>query len=99
MAQSARLFRTLATEGMMPAEIALRMNNELAEGNDNNMFVTMFIGLLHLDTGRLDFCNCGHNPPLFDGKFLEMEHINRMIGFWGATPSTVNPSTTSVATN
>ena len=86
MAQSARLFRTLATEGMMPAEIALRMNNELAEGNDNNMFVTMFIGLLHLDTGRLDFCNCGHNPPLFDGKFLEMEHINRMIGFWGGNP-------------
>ena len=86
MAQSSRLFRTLATEGMMPADIAFRMNNELAEGNDNNMFVTMFIGLLHLDTGRLDFCNCGHNPPLFDGKFLEMEHINRMIGFWGGNP-------------
>ena len=86
MAQSARLFRTLATEGMMPADIAFRMNNELAEGNDSNMFVTMFIGLLHLDTGRLDFCNCGHNPPLFDGKFLEMEHINRMIGFWGGDP-------------
>ena len=86
MAQSSRLFRTLATEGMMPADIAFRMNNELAEGNDNNMFVTMFIGLLHLDTGRFDFCNCGHNPPLFDGKFLEMEHINRMIGFWGGNP-------------
>ena len=86
MAQSSRLFRTLATEGMMPADIAFRMNNELAEGNDNNMFVTMFIGLLHLDTGRLDFCNCGHNPPLFDGKLLEMEHINRMIGFWGGNP-------------
>ena len=86
MAQSSRLFRTLATEGMMPADIAFRMNNELAEGNDNNMFVTMFIGLLHLDTGRLDFCNCGHNPPLFDGKLLEMEHINMMIGFWGGNP-------------
>lgn len=80
MAQSARLFRTLATEGMMPADIAFRMNNELSEGNDSFMFVTMFIGLLHLDTGRLDYCNCGHNAPFVDGQFLEMQHVNHIIG-------------------
>jgi serine phosphatase RsbU (regulator of sigma subunit) len=28
------------------------------------MFVTMFIGAIDLQTGRLDFCNCGHNPPV-----------------------------------
>ena len=28
------------------------------------MFVTLFIGCLDLKTGRLDFCNCGHNPPV-----------------------------------
>ena len=86
MAQSSRLFRTLATEGMMPADIATRMNDELAEGNDSNMFVTMFIGLLHLDTGRLDFCNCGHNPPILDADFLMMKHVNQMIGFAGGVP-------------
>ena len=80
MAQSARLFRTLATEGMMPADIAFRMNNELSEGNDSFMFVTMFIGLLHLDTGCLDYCNCGHNAPFVDGQFLEMQHVNQIIG-------------------
>ena len=80
MAQSARLFRTLATEGMMPADIAFRMNNELSEGNDSFMFVTMFIGQLHLDTGRLDYCNCGHNAPFVDGQFLEMQHVNQIIG-------------------
>lgn len=85
MAQVARLFRTLATEGMMPADIATRMNNELSDGNNSNMFVTMFIGLLHLDTGRLDFCNCGHNPPVLDGQFLEMQDVNQIIGFWGDT--------------
>jgi hypothetical protein len=66
-----------------PADIATRMNDELAEGNDRNMFVTMFIGLLHLDTGRLDFCNCGHNPPILDADFLLMKHVNQMIGFMG----------------
>lgn len=82
MAQAARLFRTLATEGMLPADIAIRMNNELAEGNNSNMFVTMFIGLLHLDTGSLDYCNCGHNPPMLDGQFMKMKYVNQMIGFW-----------------
>ena len=86
MAQSARLFRTLATEGMMPANIAYRMNNELAENNDRGMFVTMFIGLLHLDTGSLDFCNCGHNPPVVDGQFLEMQFDNQPLGLWEDDP-------------
>jgi serine phosphatase RsbU (regulator of sigma subunit) len=86
MAQSARLFRTLATEGMMPADIADRMNNELAENNDKGMFVTMFIGLLHLGTGRLDFCNCGHNPPIIDGQFLPVQYDNQPIGLWEDDP-------------
>ena len=83
MAQGARLFRTFASEGMAPADIAVRMNDELSEGNDNIMFVTMFIGLIHLDTGRLDYCNCGHNAPVMDGKFLRMAHINQPIGIIG----------------
>ena len=86
MAQSARLFRTLATEGMMPADIAVRMNNELTEGNDKGMFVTMFMGLLHLDTGRLDYCNCGHNAPIIDGQFLKMEYDNQPLGLWEDDP-------------
>ena len=86
MSQSARLFRTLATEGMTPVDIAVRMNNELAENNERGMFVTMFIGLLHLDTGRLDYCNCGHNPPVLDGQFMTFEHDNAPLGLWEDDP-------------
>ena len=82
MAQSARLFQTFAKEGISPAEIACRMNNELTENNEQGMFVTMFIGLVDLSTGRLDFCNCGHNPPVIDGALLEMRHSNAPIGLW-----------------
>ena len=67
MAQATRLFRTLASQKMMPAEIATRMNAELAEDNEQGMFVTMFIGLVNVVTGQLDFCNCGHNPPVLMG--------------------------------
>ena len=80
MAQTARLFRTFAMEGMGPSDIAVRMNNELSEGNDNNMFVTMFIGLLHLDTGSLDFCNCGHNPPILNDAFIQTKYPNQPLG-------------------
>ena len=86
MSQSARLFRTLAAEGLSPADIAFRMNKGLAENNKSMMFVTMFIGRLHLDTGRLDFCNCGHNPPVLDGRFMEMKYENHPLGFWGDDP-------------
>ena len=78
MAQTAKLFHTLATQHLMPADIASKMNDELTVGNEQGMFVTMFIAMLNLSTGHLDFCNCGHNPPVLGGgghqdAFLEME--------------------------
>ena len=85
MAQATRLFRILAAQHMQPAEIVRRMNTVLTENNEQGMFVTMFVGLVNLDTGRLDFCNAGHNPPILgiDGqdKFMEME-TNAPIGLW-----------------
>ena len=81
MAQATRLFRALAKLHAKPEKIATYMNNELSEDNDSGMFVTMFIGMLHIDTGQLLFCNCGHNPPaigtyhssLITYHFLQMQ--------------------------
>ena len=86
MAQATRLFRTLAGEGFSPVDIANRMNSGLCEGNDTMMFVTMFIGVAHLDTGKLDFCNCGHNPPTLDGQFVKVKYKNRPLGLWEGDP-------------
>ena len=78
MAQATRLFRTLAAQQMMPAEICTRMNDALSgDDNESGMFVTFFLGLLNLTTGHLDFCNAGHNPPIIGGgdhhgDFLDM---------------------------
>lgn len=86
MAQATRLFRTLAAEGMMPAEIITHINNALSgEDNERSMFVTMFLGLIDLTTGHLNFCNAGHNPPILIGndttEFIEMIP-NVPIGLW-----------------
>ena len=86
MAQATRLFLALAKQQMKPAEMATRLNDELASDNEQGMFVTMFIGLVDLSTGHLDFCNAGHNPPVLGGddnhgSFIQMEP-NAPIGLW-----------------
>ena len=85
MAQVVRLFRTLATQHLMPAEIATYLNNALTENNEQGMFITMFIGLINLKTGKLTYCNAGHNPPVLGNVehdcFMNMES-NAPIGLW-----------------
>ena len=87
MAQATRLFRTLAVQQMMPAEICSRMNDALSgDDNESGMFVTFFLGLIDLKTGHLDFCNAGHNPPVIGGgenhgDFLDVQ-ANAPIGLW-----------------
>jgi sigma-B regulation protein RsbU (phosphoserine phosphatase) len=43
------------------------MNKTIADMNKNNMFVTLFVGVLDLPTGRLRYCNAGHDAPLLVG--------------------------------
>jgi serine phosphatase RsbU (regulator of sigma subunit) len=86
MAVAISLFRVASKQQLPPAEIATRLNSVLAEHNENSMFVTMFIGIADLHTGRLEFCNAGHNPPVVkdaDGHahFLQMKP-NAPLGFW-----------------
>ena len=85
MAQVIRLFRAMAKRGYTPAKIATELNAELAEHNEDGMFITMFIGQVHLPTGQLHYCNAGHNPPVLgygsESHFLTMES-NAPIGLW-----------------
>ena len=81
MTQAIRLFRAMAKQQRKPSDIATRLNNELTENNDNGMFVTMFIGEADLTTGHLYYCNAGHNPPLLDGEFIDVQP-NAPIGLW-----------------
>ena len=40
-----------------------QLNNALEAGNDNCMFVTLFLGVLDLDNLQLRFASAGHTPP------------------------------------
>ena len=39
-------------------------NNRLCGNNEAGMFVTVWLGIYEIDTGKLSFVNAGHNPPL-----------------------------------
>ncbi len=44
-------------------DIVSRINNELSERNSNQYFVTLFVGILDIRSGVLDYCNAAHNYP------------------------------------
>ena len=64
MAVTRSLFRSVSAHDEIPGRIAGFMNESMAEMNDSSMFVTLFLGILDLSTGRLRYCNAGHNAPL-----------------------------------
>ncbi len=63
MMRSKTAIRSVAEEGKSPAEIFYQVNNTLCEGNDAEMFVTAWIGILDLETGLMRCANAGHEYP------------------------------------
>ncbi|TYQ13276.1 UNVERIFIED_CONTAM: sigma-B regulation protein RsbU (phosphoserine phosphatase) [Acetivibrio alkalicellulosi] len=72
MVISKTLLKNQALLGLPPEEILTTVNNMLCEDNDECMFVTAFLAVLEVDTGKMTYSNAGHNPPLLykeDGGF------------------------------
>lgn len=63
MAVCRTLFKAIALSGEEPAACLQRVNELLLDENDSGMFVTLFYGLLDIQSGALEFSNAGHNPP------------------------------------
>ena len=63
MMRSKTAIRSVAEEGKSPAEIFYQVNNTLCEGNDAEMFVTVWIGIVDLETGLMRCANAGHEYP------------------------------------
>ncbi len=62
-------------------------NSNLCKNNDSDMFVTVFVGILHYKTGHFEYVNAGHNPPLIIKKD-EVEWLKGRSGlFMAAYPS------------
>lgn len=59
-----------------PAKVLAHVNNELVEGNESCMFVTLFCAVLDCATGELQYANAGHNPPAVRRRDGRVEWIS-----------------------
>ena len=64
MAGTHGCFHAVSTHQHNPARIMQAINETMCERNENNMFVTLFIGVLDLPTGHFCYCNAGHDAPV-----------------------------------
>jgi serine phosphatase RsbU (regulator of sigma subunit)/anti-sigma regulatory factor (Ser/Thr protein kinase) len=63
MAVAKTFVKLTAGDEFSPARILSYVNQELSRGNTSAMFVTLFLGILDIKTGKLIYSNGGHNPP------------------------------------
>jgi len=72
-----------------PASILAQANGALCENNPSRMFVTMFLAILHTETGNLSYCNAGHNAAYIRSA----ETVPRMLDARPSAPLGVRPGT------
>ena len=63
MAVSKTLVKMEASKGLPAAEVLNRVNRQLSRDNPSLMFVTIFLGILNVRTGEVEYSSGGHDPP------------------------------------
>lgn len=66
------LLKNAAQTGLSPKAVLEKVNDQLCENNEAEMFVTVWLGVYEISTGRLTAANAGHEYPALrraDGTF------------------------------
>jgi serine phosphatase RsbU (regulator of sigma subunit) len=84
MAITQTVMRLVVRSGQdLQAEIGAA-NNLLVANNSEDMFTTLFCGVLDVPSGTMSYCNCGHNPPLVirrgEGTFESLRNCGPPLG-------------------
>ena len=81
MMTSKTIIKSLAESGMSVEQVFTYANEKLCQGNDAGMFVTAWMGILNVKTGKVLFANAGHNPPLVKHADGTYEYLKSRAGF------------------
>ena len=81
MAITKILLKREAMQKVSPDEILARVNSVIVPDNDACMFVTLFCAVLDTKTGRIEYANGGHNPPLLTRQGRGFEYMDVSCGF------------------
>lgn len=63
-----------------PGQILAKTNATLCENNDRMMFVTVWLGIVHLPSGKLTYANAGHNYPFLQTANQYPLQLNQRSG-------------------
>lgn len=75
------LLKNCAQTGLSPKDILEKVNNQLCENNEAELFVTVWLGILELSTGKLIYANAGHECPVLKRENGDYELIKVKHGF------------------
>ena len=75
------LIKNHAQNQESPGAVFTQTNGQLCEGNDAGLFVTAWMGILEISTGKFTYVNAGHNPPLLKRAGGQFEWLKSRPGF------------------
>ena len=78
---SKTLIKSAAQNGLSPKAVLEKVNNQLCENNDAEMFVTVWLGILEMSTGKLKCANAGHEYPAIMREGGQYELFKDRHGF------------------
>ena len=81
MMASKIILQSVAMMGLSPAGILQRTNEAICSNNEAQMFVTVWLGILELSTGKLTAANAGHEFPAIRKPNGEFELFKDKHGF------------------
>ncbi len=80
MAMTKTLIQSWAHDEHSTATILTHVNEALSQDNKTCMFVTLFVGILEVDSGEVTYTNAGHNPPALRRANGAVERIDELHG-------------------
>ena len=78
---SKTLLKSAAQSGLSPKAVLEKVNDQLCENNDAEMFVTVWLGILEISTGKMKCANAGHEYPAVMRKGGDFELFKDKHGF------------------
>lgn len=75
------IIKGYAESGKSVDEVFTIANEKLCESNEAGMFVTAWFGVLDFLTGKVEFVNAGHNPPLVRHKDSTFDYLKSKPSF------------------
>ena len=75
------MLQNQAMNGKSPKDVLKAVNDQICRNNREEMFVTVWLGILELSTGKLTAANAGHEKPILKAPGSVFDLVDDKHGF------------------